>query len=358
MLANRILEGSTWDVLIIGRREAAGVAAVQEAASRHGDHRVLFRRADACEPTAVADAVRDAQVVIIALAESRYLEAALEGALLARVPYTVDVLIGPGRQQVWERLGPRFEANDLVGITEVGVQPGLPGILLRRALAEVPDAQWARVAAALRIRIPPRAPMPDSVLDLVSQFGLPPTIYQKGRPARAWLAYAFPYRFVRFDAFGRQAVAPMPLPEVRAVAARHRAVRHIEFAAGGLNAVATWVALPVLAPLVMLLGRWLRGPLARVLYYGVLRPFSRPPFGAALRVEAANSTGQRFELEIHGEDEYGLTADAVLVLLHQLERGKPARGVTMMAELVEPRRYLEALEQETRRPRIPEHPRP
>jgi hypothetical protein len=343
-LTRRLMAHSESRVILCCRHEDQARAQAVELAPPEAPERIEVRRADAANPTDVAEAARGADWLVIAVDTAQHLESIIEGALAARV-HCLDLLIEPGRSKVWNRYRERFEEAGRCVITEAGVQPGLPGVLLEALTVDRPPPTWLDLASTLRIRIPDDLPMPASTVALIETFTERPTVYFFGHPTTDVPSYIMPYRFYWFRApFRRQTVAVMKLPEVAAFAARHPKIRRVRYMVGGFNGFATWFAIPVLLPFLLLFGRWLRPFFARLLYYGALRPFCRPPFGVAMRAELKGPGKDRASLELHHDEEYGLTADVVTALIDATTRQPPEAGVHMMADAVDARAFVDRLE--------------
>lgn len=345
-LARRLLEQSGARVIIVGRRDEPAAKLAGALAAEHGADRVEARRADAAKAEEVAAAVRGAQWLVIAVDGAQHLDSIIEGALAAEVD-CVDLLTDPGRTEIWSAYRDRVVAAGRVAVTEAGVQPGLPGVLLRALESEQPRVDLADAATALRLKVPKDLPMPKSMVGLTATFATMPKTYAFGHPTPSFAALLFPYRYHWFRApFRRQTVAIMPLPEVGAFAARHPKARRVRYMVGGLDDFATWVVLPLIYPFLLLFGRRARAFFARLVYYGALRPFSRPPHGVAVRAEvkAPGPNGKRTSLEVQHDGEYELTADVVVALTQNLAAERPTPGVHFMADVVDPELFLRDLE--------------
>jgi hypothetical protein len=345
-IARRWLEASSGRVIIVAPDASTARAQASALPAADGDDRIEARSADAARAEAIAEAVRGADWLVIALDDLDRLPPIIEGALRAGAS-CVDLGTTPGRDAIWAKYRDRFvEAGKLV-ITEAGVQPGLPGVLLRSLTRDRPAILRLDLATALRPRCPPGAPMPPSTVGLLRRFVVRPTVYASGYPALDLQGVFFPYRYFWFHApFGKQTVSPAgPMPEVAAVAAENPHIRRIRCVVGGLDATTMWVGLPLIYPLLVAFGRWLRPLLAKFLYYGFMRRFSTSPHGVALRGEATGHVDARASVEIQHDDEHALAADVVSTLLHRLEGAGPEPGVHLMAYAVgDPDAFLERLE--------------
>lgn len=343
VLVRRVLAHTQARVRVVGRREAPAQALVAELAQEFGADRIDARRADAARADEVAQACHGADWLLIALDSDAHLETVMEGALAAKVSI-IDLLIHPRRSQTWSAWEARFQKAGLSVVTEAGVSPGLPGVVLRAICKDRPAILSVDVAISIRPKITPRQPMPASLVDLLSTFTAGPTRYAFGHSVPDFRSLLFPNRFFWFrPPFRQQTVSVMGLPEVAAVAREYPKVRKIRYLVGGFNLATMYVGLPLLFPFILLFGRWLNPLLARVLYYGFLRPFSRPPFGVALRAEAKGHVDARASMELQHDDEYGLTADVAVALLRAVSRCPPEPGVHLMAYAVDPDEFLEEL---------------
>ncbi|MBX7193663.1 MAG: saccharopine dehydrogenase NADP-binding domain-containing protein [Sandaracinaceae bacterium] len=341
-LAPRLLRETSDRLVLLGRRDDALRAMARDLSSQHGEARVESRLADASRVEELVEGLRGCDRVVLALDGARHLRTVAEAALAARVS-CIDPLIVPGRLALWRELTERHRERGCWVVTEAGLQPGLPGVLARAALEAMPDARALDVRAVLKIRIPPDLAMPSSMLDLVAAFTETPKIYGGGRAHVAWSALLVPYRVARFSPpFGRYALAVSALPELEALALCHPEIERLRFLVGGFNPVVNGLVLPLLLPLLWVPRRVFHPLVARVLFESLKR-FTRPPFGAALAVDARSAAGARWSLELQHDDEYGLTCDALVALLEHVSRVPPAPGMHLMSELPPPRAFLDRL---------------
>lgn len=344
VVARRLLETSSVSVTVMGRSEQEGQRLIQELGSEFGSERVGFRAVDARVADQVREGAQGLDWLVLALDGADALESVIEGALAARVN-CLDLMIDAGRLDTWKKYEARFVEVDRTVITEAGVQPGLPGVLLESLIGDGKGAWRVDVATCVRLNIPKGLPMPASMVGFVKSLVCRPTIYQFGHPTPDLGAYLFPYRYYWFRSpFRRQTVSPVPLPEVEAFARRHPEIERVRYLVGGLNAVALYGVLPIIYPLLLLFGDAVAGLCARILYYLALRPDRGKVRGVSVRVDAKGRGGRRASIEIQHDDEYVLTADAALAALRAFEHAGPTPGVHLLARAVDPEAYLADLE--------------
>ncbi|MCB1174311.1 MAG: hypothetical protein KDK39_12130 [Leptospiraceae bacterium] len=337
-LARVWLTGTDGSVLLLGRRADALYQCMENFRSDFKKERVKGEPVDARDPSAVADACRKnhADWLIFALDSAKLLEPCIEAALLART-HCLDLTITPGKDFIWQSRRSAFQAAGLIAITEAGLQPGLPGVLLRAAIQAQPTAQTIVLSTFLKIKIPPDLPMPASMVDLMDSFRQTPALYRHGQRRVDWWALLFPYRWQRLTPpFGLCTLSTVALPEIEIIARRHPQIAQIRYQVGGFNLLANWLAIPLMVPFLWIGGRYIQRLLAKILYYGVLRPFTKPPFGVAMQVIAIEGGKKRWSLDLWHKEEYGFTAEILQKLLVCVDRNPPLPGVHLMADVLEP----------------------
>lgn len=342
-LAARILKHTDFEVRLIGRNPAKVDQVARDLKATSGASRIDTALADAQNPDQLVEAYQACDWLVLCLDSSKQLPSVIEALLKAPLA-CLDVMITPDRLDIWQQRRDALREASVTVITEAGLQPGLPGVLYRWVQTQAPRSDSVQVSSVIKIQIPKDLPMPASVVDLLKGFTASPRSLLHGSSTLEWWAYLFPYRFVRFSKpFGWHAVATSHSRELEILAQSPPTPRRIRFSVAGFNSVATWIGLPLLIPFVALLGP--RRFLAKILFYLIMKPFTRQPYGVAIRVDSHQRDGAPVSLEIQNPEEYVLTADILVATLEQHALDAPAPGVHLLAQSIDADRLLARLEQ-------------
>ena len=334
-LVAKLIASTSMSVIVAGRRLEPATALCQQI----DPDRCHPRQVDASDVATLTSALRESDLMINCLDSSQHLGAVAICLARAGCP-AIDLTITPDRTAIWTRHAAALRAAETYAVVDAGAQPGTPALVARRLLEQSPGGDDLRVATAVRLQVPPDSKMPSSMIDLVAQLTIVPKVYRRRRWRTDWLSYLWPFKRISFHSpFGNQACAVTTLPEVQALTLVHPSLTRAEYSVGGLNAVVSYLWLPLLMPLVWIFGRLSYRPVAWLLFYAGLRPFSRPPFGMAIRAELHKHGRPIARLELQHDDEYELTVIAVLACLSQLRNQPPKPGVHLMGMVLQPTRF-------------------
>lgn len=141
------------------------------------------------------------------------------------------------------------------------------------------------------------------------------------------------------EPFGRLYAAPMLLEEMRALPDMIPSLQETGFYITGFNWFADFLIMPLVLGAIKLFPRLAMRPMGRLLFWS-LRRFSSPPYGVVLQMEASGTSG-RLRVRVSHEDGYVLTAVPTVACLRQYLDGTIAKpGLYLMAQVVEPERFL------------------
>ena len=333
-IATLLLEHAPVAVVLAGRsRERAQAAADQ--LNRTVPDRVSAVQVDVTDPASLRAAFTGCRLVIVCVPFTDHAaQHVITAALDAGIDY-IDINTDAAKHRVFAQYASRMQQGRSVLLTEAGIIPGCPALLLRQAARELEHLDEVTIGSLMRDPQMPRG----SAADIVTHAGTPAQRYQDGQWQQAG---PFVYRRLDFGPpFGKRVTVPVMLPELHALP-DPLPVRRLAVYQAGFNPVLNLVLL-----LWNLLGlnRSVRGRQWGIdLFLWANRRFSSPPYGIVVLLEA---TGQRagtahtWRVALRHTDVYVATAIPVVAGVLQLldERiARPQQG--FLGHLVEPERFL------------------
>lgn len=306
--------------------------------------RVSAAVADAADPDSLRAAFAPADMVIVAASVAAWAENVAEAALAAGADY-LDVQYSREKTAVLQARRNAIEAAGLCFITDGGFHPGLPAALIHSVAADFDHLISARVGSVIQLNWPSLNLGRDTVEEFVQEFiDFETLVFRQARWQEAGLlAMLKPLTMDFGSKFGRAYCIPMFLEEMRTIPDRVPGIQETGFYVGGFNWFTDWVISPlVMAGLKLAPQRGL-SPLARLFHWS-LKAFSRPPYGAALKLEARGTKEARrhaLDLTLYHPDGYVFTAVPVVATLLQLLDDSARRpGLHWQAHIVDPERLL------------------
>jgi saccharopine dehydrogenase (NAD+, L-lysine-forming) len=283
-------------------------------------------------------------LLLVTASTVAYSQTVARAALRAGADY-YDILYSPAKLSVLRSLAPEIRRAGLCFITDGGLQPGLPAVLVRRAAEELDELHTAVVGSVVQQDWRAADPAPGNMAELLDMMADADTsICQAGEwrglrlrdyGVRRWLDSGAP--------LGMRSCFAMALDEMRALPRHYPTLRSAAFFVGGFNALVDWGLFPL-----AMLGQRFALPRSRPwltrLLGASLRRGSQPPFRTVLKLEATGlraGAPARLQMEVGHEDGYYLTAACVLAGIRQLIDGSMRRaGVALQGHAVAPGRML------------------
>lgn len=325
-------------IVIAGRRREVAESAVRRLQGQSSADRVEALQVDAGAPAPLRDAFASCDVVVIA---TPYREGmarrVIEAALRADVDY-LDLNADPSKYTVLRAQTDQIRAQGRTFLTDGGIVPGCPSMLLRWAQDCFGRLGTVRIASIYRDPNMPRG----SAADIVAHAGRTPRAYRSG----TWQAVS-PLRMKRIDfgPLGRQRSAPVDLPELVQLSQDAMPLRLAAYQ-GGINGVVN--ALLLLWGLTGL-SRSARGQRIGVdLFQWANRTFTAPPHGIVLQLAATGAgddTSLTRTIRLYHPDVYRATAIPVVAALQQLMEGDLPAGPAFMGHAVQPDAFRHQIEQ-------------
>jgi len=327
-------------VIIAGRRAQKAQELSQSLAAEFGEERVSPLGVDAGDEAGLRQALAQVDLVIVCLAyRDDQAEIMLRAVLDSGIHY-IDLTPDAQKQQLFTSRADELAARSCIVLTEAGIIPGCPSVLIRLAAREFDRVTVATLASLYR----DRDMAMDGARDLITHARQQPAaVYEQGRWQQTSLRAL---RRIDFgDRFGQQLGAPVFLDELHALPERYQ-IESLYLYQGSLNPVADGVLL-LWRLLAFLPADQLVSPMARLLAWSIRR-FTRPPFGIMQRITAQgikNGRSQQVTITLMQADMYLATAIPVVVAARQILDGVITEpGLRFMGHAVQPQPFIAEME--------------
>lgn len=345
LIAETLLEHTEVEVLIAGRRPDRAEAVAVELGERFGTARVAGRAVDASEPDGLCAALADADCLVVASSTTPLTSTVAEAALDAGVDYFDIQISSPAKLDALTSLTPRIAGAGRCFITDGGLEPGVPGALVRYAATQCDRLEKANVAALLQVDWKEISVSGETAAEFVELFSsMEAAVFEGG----GWMPKSFrDYRTFDFGPdFGRRACIPFFLEELRHVSEELPDLEELGFYEAGFNWFTDYLVTPVIMA-GLKLSRATAPALGHLFGWSV-RQFGKPPYGIILRLEAEGVRDHGpvgITVTLKHTDSYVMTAaPAVACLLQYLDGSIRKPGLWWQANAVEPVRFLRDIE--------------
>jgi saccharopine dehydrogenase (NAD+, L-lysine-forming) len=333
LLADRGLR----ELILVGRdadraRQAAG--ALAETATCP----VTGVSADASDPDELRSVLQGVDLLLVASSTIDHTPAIAQACADGGADYLDINLSSPEKWRALERAARLAPGRCF--ITDGGLHPGLPGVMIRPAGLGSPGLSVAWTAGAFGIDWAGLRLSPETVAEFARELQTMDTsvlvegTWKKGvRRAR---------RFDFGPPFGLRSCVPMGLREVRDAAAEIPGLRNAGFFVAGFGPAVDYVIMPVSFGALWIAPR-ASARVGRFFHWG-LRRFSRPGLGATLVLEG-RTAAHDVRMNLSHDDAYHFTAVAVVACLLQYLDGRRKPGLWTQAGFVDPTRFLRDLDE-------------
>lgn len=322
-VANLLLR-STDDlaVVVAGRNAGKADRAARWLNARHDTDRARGRAVDASDAASLDAAFDACDLVVVCMPYRGESRTVLDAVARAGIDY-VDVNPGAEKQDALDALAPQFHDKDSVVLTDAGVIPGCPSVLVRHVAAHF-DALDTVVVDSL-YKDPEMAY--GGAFDVVSLTAESTRVYRDGawRDAAPWSV-----RWCDFGApYGHHLTQPVGLDELESLPDAFDLDR-LELHQAGMNLVTN--AILFLWRMLTIARSDTGARLGTKLFLETNRRFTSEPYGDVLLVNARgtrNGQATGASIRLQTDDVYEATSIPVVAAVHQILDGsldRPACG--------------------------------
>ncbi len=297
---------------------------------------------DAADTAGIRALVAGADLVIVTASRPDLVGSLAREVLDAGADWFDTMLSHPAKLAALRALEPEITKAGRCFVTDGGLHPGLPAVLVRWAAEQLDEVIEGDVAGGLRIDWQADTVAESTVemmLDKFTQFNLLAWVNGERRTVRWGECPTVDFG----EPIGRRPTVPMPLAEMDELPQRYPSLRRCGFYICGFGPVMDYLVLPIL----MVIGRihWLRPAAIRLTRWSMVRLASAPPpYRVVVQTDVVGQRSGRpatASVKISGTDPYlVIAAPAVACLRRVLDGEARAPGLHLQAHLVPPGPFL------------------
>ncbi|MBS1252888.1 MAG: Glutamyl-tRNA reductase [Anaerolineales bacterium] len=344
LLAQLLLQETDVRLVLAGRTVEKADSAAAEFNSQFDGERVSAGYADAADVASLEQAFDGVDMVIVASSTAKYAREVATASLSAGIDY-LDIQYSTEKIAVLQSMSAEIERASRCFITEGGFHPGLPAALVRYVAPHFDRLDRAIVGSVIKLDWSSYEMVNATAREFLEEIDdFATLLFKDGRWQKARFLGMLDTISMDFGGeFGRQYCVPMFLEEMRAIPEMYPTLQETGFYIAGFNWFVDWLVFPVAAIASKVWPERALEPLSRLMVWG-LNTFSKPPYGALLKVEAAGEkAGQPHTLDVtlYHPDGYTFTAIPVVAcMLQYLDGSIRQPGLWTQANLVEPNRLM------------------
>jgi len=276
------------------------------------------------------------QVDAVIITASGIDTAKLAEALIETHKDCIDIRENSDKQRILQHYHAQFIENNVFYLSESGSFPGLPTLLIRYLLKQMPNADHAIANVLIRMdwkKYPFSQTTIKEFTENLQYFQSKVWYKNHWKSVNNWRDVAK----IKFDNNLAKTCVPMVLPETTALVEQYPHLQYLNARIAGFNPVVDYLIMPLL--------QWTTFPLSSALEWGLKR-FSKPPFGTYFQAEVSHSNDRHRSLKIsvnHAEG-YELTAiSTTAAMLQCLKTEQKTAGLHLQGLWAEPLDFIEQL---------------
>lgn len=339
-IAQRLLKETNLSLIISSRNAEKAHFTAGELNAHSNDewsYRVTGIELDPSNSAALQAALMQVDAVIVAAAGID--TAKLAEALITTHKDCIDIRENSDKQRILQHYHSQFIENNVFYLSESGCFPGLPTLLIRYLLKQMPNADHAIANILIRMdwkKYPFSKTTIKEFAESLQYFQSKVWYKNHWKSVNNWRDTAR----IKFDEnLDAKLCIPMILPEATALVENYPNLQYVNVRVAGFNAIVDYFIMPLL--------QWTTLPLSTLLEWGLKR-FSKPPFGTYFQAEVFHSSDRRqiLRININHAEGYELTAiSTTAAMLQCLKTEQKTTGLHLQGLWVEPIDFIEQLKQ-------------
>jgi len=341
LIAELLLQKTDVQVILAGRNLAKAQATASQLNQKFNVDRVSAQRVDAVDIESLNTAFSHIDFVVVSSSTIAYVANVAKAALAAGIGYFDHQATSNEKIKILESMQDDIKQAGCCFITEGGVIPGAPALLIRYLAPRFDHLEIANISFAMQDK---DVPSEGTLLELKQQWkNYQPLIFKEGK----WTLTEEALEFDLGPPFGKKHCMACYLDELRMMPETFGSLKETGFFMGML--ASNWFVNYIARPLKLVLPKNSQQAAklsAKLLAWGMA--FNKPPYLTVLMLEAKgwkdnNYVTLRIKLS-HASSYYATAALSVACLLQYMS-GDIKSGLWYQANVVEPNRMINDLKQ-------------
>ncbi|MEM7020336.1 MAG: saccharopine dehydrogenase NADP-binding domain-containing protein [Pseudomonadota bacterium] len=240
-----LLQETNVNLIIAGRSKlkAASVASQLSGLNNAAQERVNSMGVDAISHDSLRQAFSKIDAIVVAAPVMEHFTNIVDIAIESGTD-CIDLVHTPNKYTYLQSKSVQITEAGCCFVTDVGLYPGIPGILARYALNQKPDATSIRIAILSRPDWAGLAISDELAREqLLASRDVKPGVHKRGKPRSRWRLGGGSKRIDFGEVFGVQSCAPVQLKELEDISAFGQ-VREVSVWEGGFDSLLATTILP------------------------------------------------------------------------------------------------------------------
>jgi saccharopine dehydrogenase (NAD+, L-lysine-forming) len=339
LIAELLLQETDVQLILAGRNLAKAQTTANGLNQKFDGNRVSAQRVDAADPENLKKAFRQIDFVVVSSSTLAYVENVTKAALAAGIGYFDHQATSFEKIKILESMRDDIKQAGCCFITEGGVVPGAPAMLMRYIAPYFDRLEIAYTAFVMQEK---EVPLAETLIELKKEWkNYQPLVFKDGKwnfTETAEFDFGMP--------FGKQSCTACYLDELKVMQNTISSLKETGFFIGML--ANNWVVKYICRPLNLVLPK--NSPKAakrsaKLLCWGMA--FNKPPYLAVTMLEAKGWKDDKYitmRVKLSHESSYFATAVLAVACLLQYISGDIKPGLWYQAHVVETKRMMSDIE--------------